>query len=163
MASDAANKGFLFNSFSAYQCYIDYYDFDEIMQDYNKASTILDYLLEEVVFEKLLLGQFILLIGFLIKYSKFPDKIISKYLIYVKEINDFISSTLIKKEKENEIVQEEEYYLYNLKGYIYFFGFKGLEEQNLLKAIEYLDKGSNITNKIHRKKFVNLLNIKLKK
>ena len=29
------------------------------MQDYNKASTILDYLLEEVVFEKLLLGQFI--------------------------------------------------------------------------------------------------------
>ena len=100
LASDAANKGFLFNSFRAYQCYIDYYDFDEIMQDYNKASTILDYLLEEVVFEKLLLGQFILLIGFLIKYSKFPDKIISKYLIYVKEINDFISSSLIKKEKE---------------------------------------------------------------
>ena len=100
LASDSANKGFLFNSFRAYQCYIDYYDFDEIMQDYNKASTILDYLLDEVVFEKLLLGQFILLIGFLIKYSKFPDKIISKYLIYVKEINDFISSSLIKKEKE---------------------------------------------------------------
>ena len=162
MASDAANKGFLFNSFRAYQCYIDYYDFDEIMQDYNKASTILDYLLDEVVFEKLLLGQFILLIGFLIKYSKFPDKIISKYLIYVKEINDFISSTLIKKEKENEIVQEEEYYLYNLKGYIYFFGFKGLEEQNLFKAIEYLDKGSNITNKIHEKKICEFIKYKIK-
>ena len=47
----AADKGFLFNAYRAYQCYIDYYDFEEIMQDYDKASTILDFLLDEIVFE----------------------------------------------------------------------------------------------------------------
>ena len=160
--TEAANNGFLFNSFRAYQCNIDYYDFDEIMQDYNKASTILDFILDEVVFEKLLFGQFILLIGYLINYSQFPDKIISNYLIYAKEINDFISSTLVKKEKENESIKEDEYYLYTIKGYMYYFGFKGIEEQNLVKAIEYLDKGSNTTNKIYEKKILEFIKYKTK-
>ena len=132
---EAANKGFLFNSFRAYQCNIDYYNFDEIIQDYHRVSTILDFLLDQIVFEKNSFGQFFLLIGYLINYSKFPDKIISKYLIYVKEINDFISSTLIKKEKDNEIIKEKEYYLYTLKAFIYYFGFKDIEEQNLFKAV----------------------------
>ena len=132
------------------------------MQDYNKASTILDFILDEVVFEKLLFGQFILLIGYLINYSKFPDKIISNYLIYVKEINDFISSTLVKKEKENENIKEDEYYLYTIKGYMYYFGFKDIEEQNLFKAIEYLDKGSNTTNKIYEKKILEFIKYKIK-
>ena len=80
------------------------------MQNYDIASTILDYHLDEIVFEKLSLTFFILLMGYLIKYSNFPEKIISKYLIYVKEINDYTSSILIKKEKENEEITEKEYY-----------------------------------------------------
>ena len=162
LTTEAANKGFLFNSFRAYQCLIDYYDFDEIMQDYNIASTILDYHLDEIVFEKFSLTFFILLMGYLIKYGNFPDEIISKYLIYVKEINDYISSTLIKKEKENEIIKEEEYYLYTLKTYIYYFGFKGIEEQNLFKAVEYLDKGININNNITEKKIFEFLKYNIK-
>ena len=147
----AADKGFLFNAYRAYQCYIDYYDFEEIMQDYDKASTILDFLLDEIVFEKLSLSYFIIFMGYLIKYSKSPDKIISKYLIYVKEINDFINSVLFRIDKENEEVKDKEYY-YAIKAYIYYFGFKGVEEQNLIKAVELLDKGSNMANRMYGKK-----------
>ena len=149
--TESANEGYLFSSFRIYQCLMDYYGFDEIMEDYNKASMILDYLLDEIVFEKLSFSYFILLTGFLIKYSKFPEKIISKYLIYVKEINTFISSTLIRIEKNNENVKDKEYY-YAIKAYIYSFGFKGIEEQNLNKSLELLDKGTNITQKIFVKK-----------
>ena len=60
------DKGFLFNAYRAYQCYIDYYDFEEIMQDYDKASTTLDFLLDEIVFEKLSLSYFIIFMGYLI-------------------------------------------------------------------------------------------------
>ena len=161
LITDGANNGYLFNSYRAYQCLIDYYDFDEIMQDYNKASTILDYILDEVVFENVAFSSFILFMGCLIKYSKFPEKIISKYLIYVKEINDHITSTLIKKETGNEIIKDEEYF-YAIKGYIYFFGFKGIEEQNLSKAIEYLDKGINKTIKIYAQKNFELIKYKVK-
>ena len=90
--------------------------------------------------------------GFLIKYSKFPDKIISKYIIYVKEINDYVSSTIQKKEENKIKFLEEDEYLYVIKGYIHIFGFKDIEEQNLGKVIEYLDKGSNVTQKIYIKK-----------
>ena len=131
------------------------------MQDYNKASIILDYLLDEVVFENVAFSSFILFMGCLIKYSKFPEKIISKYLIYAKEINDHITSTLIKKETGNEIIKDEEYF-YAIKGYIYFFGFKGIEEQNLQKVIEYLDKGINKTIKIYAQKNFELIKYKVK-
>ena len=149
--TESANEGYLFSSFRIYQCLMDYYGFDEIMEDYNKASMILDYLLDEIVFEKLSFSYFILLTGLLIKYSKFPEKIISKYLIYVKEINYFISSIINRIEKNNENVKDKEYY-YAIKAYIYFFGFKGIEEQNLNKSLELLDKGTNITQKIFVKK-----------
>ena len=149
---EAADNGYLFNSFRMYQCLIDFYSFDEIMEDYNKASLILDYLLDEIVFENIANKPFILLMGFLIKYSKFPDKIISKYIIYVKEINDYVSSTIQKKEENKIKFLEEDEYLYVIKGYIHIFGFKDIEEQNLGKVIEYLDKGSNVTQKIYIKK-----------
>ena len=148
----AANQGYLFSSFRLFQCLIDCYDFDEIMEDYDKASTILNYLLEEIVFENVLLKQFILLTGFLIKNSKFADKIISKYLVYVKEINDHISENIRRKEVEHESISDEEEYLYVIKAYLYYFGFKGIEEQNLQKAIEFLDKGTAITKKIYIQK-----------
>ena len=147
----SANEGHLFNCFRIYQCLLDYYGFDEIMNDYNKASTILNYLLDEIVFEKLSFSYFTLLTGLLIKYSKFPEKIIEKYLIYLKEINNFISSTIIKIEQDNEIIRDSEYY-YAIKAYMYFFGFKGIEEQNPFKAIELLDKANNITTKNFVKK-----------
>ena len=149
--TEAADKGYLFCSFRIYQCLIDFYSFEEIMGDYNKASMILDYLLDEIVFEKLSFSYFILLLGFLIKYSKFPDKIISNYLKYVKEINEFISSTLIRIENNNENLKDKEYY-FAIKAYIYFFGFQDIEKRDLNKSIELLDKGSNLTQKIFVKK-----------
>ena len=150
--SSGAKQGFLFNSFRIYQCLINDYGFDAVMEDYEKASKILDHLLDEIVFENIANKPFVLLIGFLIKYSKFPEKIISKYLIYVKEINDYVSSVLQKKEKANEAFTEEDEYLFIVKGYIYIFGFKDIEEQNLKKAVEYLDKGTNLTKKMYIKK-----------
>ena len=142
----AADEGYLFNTFRAYQCHLDYYDFDDIMEDYEKGSTILGYLLDEVVFEKLSFSFFILLTGTLIKYSKYSEKIEANYLIYVKEINDYINSTLTKIEKGNENITSIEYY-YAIKAYIYFFGFKGVEEQNLIKANELLNKSNSIAQK----------------
>ena len=52
-----AKNGFLFCSFRAYQCIIDFYDFDEIMQDYNKVATLMELLLDEIVFERIALKQ----------------------------------------------------------------------------------------------------------
>ena len=151
--TDAANHGYLFNCYRAYQCLVDSYSFEEIMEDYNKASMILDYLLDEVVFEKLSFSQFILVTGFLIKYSKFPEKINSKYLIYVKEINNYMNSKIIEIEKGKEGIKDKEYY-YIIKAYIYFFRFKDVEEQNLFKAIELLDKGRNNTSRTYVEKTI---------
>ena len=122
------------------------------MEDYDKAAKVLDYLLEEIVFENIANKPFILLIGFLIKHSKFPEKIISNYLVYVKEINEHVISTIKEKESRNEEFTEEEEYLFVIKGYIHIFGFQGIEEQNLQKAVEYLDKGTNMTKKMYIKK-----------
>ena len=106
--TSSAEYGDLFSSFRAYQSLIDYYEFDEVMNDYNKACTILDLILDEVVFEKLLLGQFVLFIGYLIKYCKFPEKIIEKYSIYVKEIYNYITNSLKQKQVEQNKFSDEE-------------------------------------------------------
>ena len=79
----ASSKGYLFSSFRSYQCLMNFFDFSEILNDYNKASNILNYLIEEIVFEKILLRQFVILLGILIKYSKFAKEISSNYLNYV--------------------------------------------------------------------------------
>ena len=157
--SSAAKNGYLFNSFRAYQCLVDYYDFEEIMTDYNKAEKILDFLLEEIVFENIANKPFILLVGYLIKYSKFPEKIISKYLVYVKEIYQRVNSTLINKEKG--ILLEEDEYLLVIKGYIYYFGFEGTEKENIFDAFHYLDKASHIIKKIRTKKKNEFMKYKL--
>ena len=146
LLTKASNEGYLFGSFRTYQCMLDFYEFDEIMKDYNKAEILLNYLLDEIVFEKLMLSQFILLTGILIKYSEFGDKIIDKYMVYVKEINDYMDLVLNRKKDDNEPIVEEEYY-YIIKAYIYFFGFNNIEKQNYQKAIELLDKGNSITKK----------------
>ena len=102
--------------------------------------------------------QFTLFMGLLIENSKFADKICTKYLIYIKEINDYVNNSLNKNEinkkngKENSIEEESEEYLLILKGYIYYFGFKGIEQQNLQKAVEYIDKGIYMTKEMHSKK-----------
>ena len=150
--SISAEKGDLFGTFRTYQSLINLYDLDIILEDYDKACSILDYLLDEVVFERLLLSQFIILMGLLIKYSKFIDKISSKYLVYVKEINDYITSIIKRKEKENEIFKEDEDYLFSIKAYIYYFGFKNVEEKNLPKAAELLEKGLNLTKERYSKR-----------
>ena len=95
--AEAAKNGNLFCGFRAYQCLLDYNDYEEIMSSYDKAEILLEYLLDEIVFENLTFVQFILLSGFFIKFSNFADKIISKYLIYVKEINNYANSILEKK------------------------------------------------------------------
>jgi hypothetical protein len=147
-----SKNGFIFCSFRAYQCLIDLYDFDQIMQDYNKATIILELLLDEVVFENIALKQFISLVGYLIKFSNFSEKIISKYLIYIKEINDYINRVLIRKEKEKEPIMKDEEYLYGIKAYMFYFGFKDIEKQNLQKSIEFIDKESKITDKCYIQK-----------
>ena len=159
----SSKNGYLFDSFRSYQCLIDYYNFDEIIEDYNKAEIILNYILDEIVFEKLLFGQFILLMGLLIKYSKYIEKIISKYLIYVKEISEYINTNLIRKEKENEEFTDEDDYLLIIKAYLFYFGFKGIEEQNLQKALEYTDKRMNITKKLYNKKICAFFKYNIKK
>ena len=158
--SSAANQGYIFCGYRAYQCIIDYYDFEEIMQDYNKISNILDYLLDHIVFEKYSLSYFILVMGYIKKYSKYFEKINSKYLIYVKEINDYITSASIKKEAENTFSPEDGY-LYFIQGFIYFFGFKSIQEQNPYKAIEFLDKG-NCTEKMFMKKLIEFIKYNVK-
>ena len=153
--TSSAEYGDLFSSFRAYQSLIDYYEFDEVMNDYNKACTILDLILDEVVFEKLLLGQFVLFIGYLIKYCKFQEKIIEKYFIYVKEIYNYITNSLKQKQVEpNKFSDEEDFedFLCALQGDIYYFGFKGIAEQNLPKAVEFFDKAEKIAKNTYNKK-----------
>ena len=153
-----AIEGYTLCNTRAYQSIIDYYDFDEIINDYNLISILLNYLLENIAFENLCKMQFTLFMGLLIENSKFADKIISNYLIYIKEINDYVNNYLNLKEinkkigKENSIEEESEEYLLILKGYIYYFGFKGIEQQNLQKAVEYIDKGIYMTKEMHSKK-----------
>ena len=97
--TEAVEKGDSFNGCRVYLSLINYYDFYELIENYKNISKILDFLLNEIVFERLLLGQFVILMGYLIKYSKFKENIISDYLVYVKEINDYISMIIIKKER----------------------------------------------------------------
>lgn len=72
----------------------------------------------------------------------------SKYLPYVKEINDFIDYVLEKEEKTREKI--EHYYF--IKSYIYYFGFKDIVEQNLQKSLELMNKGLFITDEIYSKR-----------
>jgi len=157
----ASEKGDLFSCFKAYQCFLDYYDFDVIMSDYDKAKVLLDYLLNNVVFEKLSLSQYILLVGCMIKYSKYSDKIVSNYLVYIKEINEFNNSILNNKEIEQE-EGKSEFYLF-IKAYIYYFGFEGIEKQDLKKSVEYLDKGIAIALKNWVKKLHEFIKYHIKK
>ena len=133
------------------------------MSNFALVEICLNHLLDEIVFEGVALKQFILLVGVLIKYSNFRDQIISKYLAYIKEINDYITSVIILKENAKEKFEEEEEYFFVIKSYIYYFGFKGIEEQNLTKSIEYMDKGSNLTTKIYIKKHNEFFKYNIKK
>lgn len=72
----------------------------------------------------------------------------SKYLPYVKEINDFFDYVLEKEEKTREKI--EHYYF--IKSYIYYFGFKDIVEQNLQKSLELVNKGLFITDEIYSKR-----------
>ena len=157
----ASENGDLFSCFKAYQCLLDYYDFDVIMSDYDKAKILLGYLLDNVVFEKLSLSQFILLTGCFIKHSKYKEKIIDNYLVYVKEINEFNNRILNNKEIELE-EGKKEFYLF-IKAYIYYFGFEKIEKQNFQKAVEYLDKGIKIAVKNWVKKIHEFIKYHIKK
>ena len=150
--SQGADNGDLFSCFRVYQALISFYDFEEIMNDYDKACKILDYLLDEIVFEKLMLSQFILLMGYLIEFSKNSEKIMDKYLVYIKELNDFVDLVIYKKEVEKEPMKEKDEHYFFIKAYIYYYGFKNIEKQNLKKAVEYLDKGLNISDELFAKR-----------
>ena len=134
-------KGYTLCCLGLYENIINYYDFSEIMENYDKIIILLDCLLDAIIFEKLLLNSFILLMGYLNKYSKFSKNIIS-YLKYVKDINDYITPILKNKDRQRvkEPFKENEINFFQTKAYIYFFGFKGIEEQNFKKAIEYFKK-----------------------
>ena len=150
--SVAGDMGHLFAHFREFESVIDYYDFNDIKEDFDKICILLDCLLDQIVFENLEFRRFILSFGFLYKYSTISEKICSKYLVYVKEINDYITSNINKKEKGEELIDDEDDYFFAIKAYFYYFGFKGIVEQNLQKSIEYIDKATNITLKINTKK-----------
>ena len=150
--SVAGNMGHLFARFRHFEAIIDYYDFNDLKEDFDKICTLLDCLLDQIVFENLEFRRFILSFGFLYKYSTISEKICSKYLVYVKEIYDYICLNINKKDSGEELISGEDDFFYAIKSYFYFYGFKGIEEQNLLKSIEYIDKATNITEKINTKK-----------
>ena len=140
-----AQKGNLLCCLGLYENLINFYDFYEIMENYDKIIILLDCLLDAIIFEKLQWNHFILLLGYLIKYSKFSKKIIT-YIKYVKEINDYITPILKNKERQKESFNENEINFFQTKAYIYYFGFKGIEKQNFQKAIEYFNKALNNNN-----------------
>jgi len=144
----AGDAGVLFGRFRLFESMIDYYDFDDIKEDFNKITIILDCLLDQIVFESLEFRRFILSFGFFYKFSTISEKICDKYLVYVKEINDYITSNINKKDNEEELIADDDDYLYAIKAYIYYFGFKGIEEQDLPKSIRYINKASNITQRL---------------
>ena len=154
----AANNGFIFNSLKVYQCLINQYFFDDIMKNNDTAFILLDYILDEIVFEKICLKEFIMLLGFLIKYDKSYEIIFSKYFDYIKEINEYVDSYLIKKVVKKK--KEENHFI--IKAYIYYFGFENNEKKSLQKAVEYLDKAININTDINILKSVKFIQYNIK-
>ena len=92
------------------------------------------------------------------KAITYKGKLMSEKTIYkkIKENKSFtikgyvVTISQNEEDKENEEVKDKEYY-YAIKGYIYYFGFKGVEEQNLSKAVELLEKGSLMANRMYGK------------
>jgi len=156
-----SNEGYFYCNSIIYQGIISFYSFDEIVNDYNKSSILLDNLLDIIVFENLAKIEFILLFGILTKYGKFSEQIKSKYIVYINELNDYFTKTIDEKEKEKSF--KNEYYLYTFKAYFYYFGLNDSESQNLQKASEYFDKGFKICDNICERKRIEYFKINIKK
>ena len=156
-----SNEGYFYCNSIIYQGIIGFYGFDEIINDYNKSSILLDNLLDIIVFENLTKIEFVKLFGILTKYGKFSEQIKSKYLVYINELNDYFTKTIDEKEKEKSF--KNEYYLFNFKAYFYYFGLNGSDNQNLQKASEYFDKGFKICDLIYEKKRIAYFKNNIKK
>ena len=160
------NKGYSFCNIGIYHSLIHYYDFFEIITNNDNLVILLDCMLDTIIFEKLLWHGFILLMGLIIKYNKFSKNIASKYLIYIKEINDYITPIIKRRErlkpKEKESMKKNEYIFFHIKAYIYYFGFKGIEEQNLKKAIECFDEVIDNDGDIRIAKIARIFKYKIK-
>ena len=144
----ASNQGYFYCNSKIYQGIIGFCDFNEIINDYNKLLLLLDNVLEIIVFENMARIEFIMLLGFVIKYSKFSEQIKSKYLVYINEINDYISKIIDEKEKE-KIYNNDEYFIFLYKAYYYYFGLNDSENQNLEKANDYFNKATKICDNIY--------------
>ena len=143
-----------YSRFRYYQCLLSYYDFNDYLNDYDKTSVVLNSLIDEVACECLSITQFILFVGILIKQSKFPEKINLNYLKYVNEINIYISY-LLKPENYNFMKENFKHdidLVWRIKGFIYYFGFEGIEKQNMEKAIEHFEKSSSLSDRNFLKK-----------
>ena len=143
-----------YSRFRYYQCLLSYYDFNDYLNDYEKTSVVLNSLVDEVACECLSITQFILFVGILIKQSKFPEKINLNYLKYVNEINIYISY-LLKPENYNFMKENFKHdidLVWRIKGFIYYFGFEGIEKQNMEKAIEHFEKSSSLSDRNFLKK-----------
>ena len=158
----ASNQGYFYCNSKIYQGIIGFCDFNEIINDYNKLLLLLDNLLEIIVFENMARIEFIMLLGFVIKYSKFSEQIKSKYLVYINEINDYISKIIDEKEKE-KIYNNEEYFIFLYKAYYYYFGLNDSENQNLEKANDYFDKATKICDNIYEIQIIEYFKYNIKK
>ena len=147
---ESMDQGNYYSRFKYYQCILTYTDYNLFLENQEKAFHILNILVDEIACENLSNTQFIMFVALLIKHSKFQDKIAVNFIKYVKEIYEFTLFILDPKNekffkanfKENDIE-----YFWRIRGFVHYFGFEGIEKKNRLKAIEYLEKSSSLSQR----------------
>ena len=119
-------------------------NFSDFLTDYNKASQLLNCLLELIACDYVGVSEFILIYGLLKEKSKFPDKISSNYFKYVKEIYNFIYFLSHEKMKEfRENTFNDKVPCERIMGLIYYFN---IFKRDLIKANEYFQKNIELEN-----------------
>ena len=147
---ESMEQGNYYSRFKYYQCLLTYTNFNDFLNNKEKAFHILNILVDEIACENLSNTQFIMFVALLIKHSKFSKDIIQNFVKYVKEIYEYTLFILDPKNekffksnfKENDIE-----YFWRIRGFVHYFGFDGIEKKDRIKAIEYLEKSSSLSQR----------------
>ena len=146
---ESMEHGNSYSRFKYYLCLLTYIDYNLILENEEKSFHLLDILVDEVASENVSNTQFIMFTAFLIKHSKFSDKIADNFIKYVKEIHEYAIFLLDPKNEKffkANFKEGDLKFILRIKAFVYYFGFFGIEEKNRLKAIEYLEKSSSISD-----------------
>ena len=120
------------------------YNFNIFLTDYNKASNLLNCLLDLIACDYDGVSEFIFLYGLLKEKSKFPQKICHDYLKYVKEIYNFIYFLSHEKMKEfREKTFDDKVPCERIIGLIYFLD---IFKRDINKANEFFKKNMEKDN-----------------